>query len=49
MFVQEKKKKKNVSGFSLPGREDQASVGLFILVCNIVDVPIAALYHVYRL
>lgn len=30
-------------------RKPLTSVGHFILVCNIVYVPIAALYHVYRL
>lgn len=40
----------NVSGFSpLPRRRALTCLGHFILVCNIVYVPIAALYHVYRL
>lgn len=30
-------------------RKPLTSVGHFILVCNIVYVPIVALYHVYRL
>lgn len=35
--------------FLPPRQRGLTSVGHFILVCNIVDVPIAALYHVYRL
>lgn len=39
----------NVSGFpSQPETKPLTSVGHFILVCNIVYVPIVALYHVYR-
>lgn len=40
----------NVSGFSpFPGREGLTDVELVTLVCNIVYVPMVALYHMYRL
>lgn len=38
-----------MSGFSFSERRPLTSVVLFILVCNIVYVPTAALYHMYRL